>query len=149
MFLGLLKMSGFLILSLIYGKEKCKEKEESLGQELFVLLSVFLSGLFAFWMICLVLLFSGAASNDFLFALITAIAFPVLIFIWAMIARKQNSKEFKEKNVEQKEDTLDKVIIKDDFQVKCPNCGNVIWYKSTVVCEHCNFHVQEYFQQTK
>lgn len=81
---GLLKMSGFLILWLIYGKEKAETMSESLT------LPIVLSLLFIFWLLCLLFLFSRTAANDFWLCLVYVIGYPVAIIIWSILARREN-----------------------------------------------------------
>ena len=81
---ALLKMSGFMILRLIYGKEKWKTMSESF------VLPIVLSLFFIFWLLCLLFLFSGSAANDFWLCLIYGLGFPIAILVWAIIVRKNN-----------------------------------------------------------
>lgn len=81
---GLLSMSGFLILRLIYGKEKAETMSERF--RLHIVLSLF----FVFWLLCLLFLFCGIAANDFVFCLIYVLGFPIAILVWAIIVRKNN-----------------------------------------------------------
>lgn len=83
---ALLRMSGFLILRLIYGKEKAETMSESLT------LPMVLSLLFIFWLLCLLFLFSGTAANDFWLCLVYVIGYPVAILIWSILARRENNK---------------------------------------------------------
>ena len=80
---ALLKMSGFMILRIVYGKEKWKKESEGIA------LPMVLSLFFIFWLLCLIFLFSGSAANDFWICLIYGIAFPVVILVWAINVRKK------------------------------------------------------------
>lgn len=81
---GLLKMSGIVILRIVYGKDKWKTKSQNFE------LSVGLSILFMFWLICLIILFADSAANDFWLCLIYGLGFPVAILVWTIIVRKSN-----------------------------------------------------------
>ncbi len=81
---ALLKMSGFMILRLIYGKEKWEKMTGSSA------LPIVLSLLFVFWVLCLLFLFSGSAANDFWICLTYGLVFPIAILVWAIIVRKNN-----------------------------------------------------------
>lgn len=80
---ALLKMSGFFILRLIYGKEKAEAMSEGLT------LPMVLSLLFVFWLLCLLFLSSGTTANDFWLCLIYVIGYPVVLLVWSIIVRKK------------------------------------------------------------
>ena len=82
---ALLKMSGFLILRLIYGKNQKKIKE--IGAGLPILLSIG----FIFWLLCLLFLIAGITANDFMLCLIIGIGYPVALIVLGIVVRTKKS----------------------------------------------------------
>lgn len=86
MIAGLLKASGFLILKLIYGKDSKKLEEFGLGTPM--MLSVCLM----FWLMSLLLLFTGAATKETWLHIVFGIGYPLVLFVWGMIVRAKKKK---------------------------------------------------------
>lgn len=80
---GLLRMTGFLILRIIYGKDSKRPQEFGIGVPL--LLSVG----FVFWLLSLMLLFAGSAAKDTLICIVFGVGFPLALVIWGILARKK------------------------------------------------------------
>lgn len=85
MLAGLLKMSGFLILKLIYGKDSKKLEEFGLG------IPMVLSLCFIFWLMSLLFLFIGAAAKDAWLCIVFGIGYPLVLLIWGMLVRTKKN----------------------------------------------------------
>lgn len=87
MLAGLLKMSGFLILKLIYGKniKKIEEIESAL--------SIALSIGFVFWLISLLILCAGIAANDTWLCIAIVVGYPLILIIWCILVRLNKNKD--------------------------------------------------------
>lgn len=85
---GFLKISGKLILRLVYGKKQAEKIFEEFGCIIFPL-----SLANIFWLLSLLFIATGITGKDTILCIIMAIGYPVAIAIWTIIARKmQNSK---------------------------------------------------------
>ena len=93
MLVGLLKMAGFGILVLVYGKEEYEKRWLSTPKERTEFVQYLLSLAFFFWLVCSLSWIFGATANDTLFCAVFSLAFPVLIAVWAFIVRKRAKKE--------------------------------------------------------
>ena len=82
---GLLKVSGMLILKLVYGK-----KFEEKASEKFILM-IFLSLINIVWLFAFMLFVSGTAANDTVTCAILTFAYPIIIAVWAVIERKKQA----------------------------------------------------------
>lgn len=101
MFAGLLKMSGFLILMLIYGK-KNKQKVNKIVEDFFFI-PLALSFAFIMWFICLML--AGIDSGDQIGCIIYGITFPAALVVWAIIVRRKPRKDCADEEDEQENKT--------------------------------------------
>ncbi len=80
---ALLKISGVLIIKLIYGKNSQK-KLEGIGP----VIPLILSGCTCFWFICLILLISFDFSADSIPGIVICTLYPAALIIWAIIVRR-------------------------------------------------------------
>lgn len=80
---ALLKMSGFFILRLIYGKDSKRLEKFGVGIPLLLSLS------FIFWLMSLLFLFSGVAAGDTWFCIVFAIAYPLGLLLWRVLVRRR------------------------------------------------------------
>ena len=80
---GILKLSGLLILRIVYGKEYSEEYSQKTS------LVIFLSLVNCLWLLCSLFLIAGMAVNDTVFCAIIAIGYPVAIIVWAVMTRKK------------------------------------------------------------
>lgn len=79
---GLLKVSGMLVLRLVYGKKYAEKSSEKFG------LMLLLSLANVFWLMSILLLFAGSAAKDTALCVIMAIGYPIAIVIWAVMVRR-------------------------------------------------------------
>lgn len=71
---------GILILKIVYGK-KYNNENNKIWKPLLV------SVAFYIWLLCLFFLLLDMAAQDYLLCLVVSISFPIIILIWAIIAR--------------------------------------------------------------
>ena len=83
MLAGFLKMSGMLVLRLVYGKKYGEKHSEKFG------LMMLLSMANIFWLLSILFLAAGIAANDTILCVIMAIGYPVAIAIWTALERKK------------------------------------------------------------
>ena len=84
---GLLRVSGLLILLIVYGKKKVIEHRSLMAE-----LSLSFANIM--WLMCFAFWIGGIASNDTVFCAIVTIGYPIAIVIWTVIARiKQKNKK--------------------------------------------------------
>lgn len=84
MLAGLLKVSGMLILRLVYGKKYVENHSEKFG------LMILLSLANIFWLMSVLFLVAGIAAKDTAICAIMAIGYPLAIAIWTIIERKKS-----------------------------------------------------------
>lgn len=84
MLAGLLKVSGMLILRLVYGKKYAENHSEKFG------LMILLSLANIFWLMSVLFLVAGIAAKDTAICAIMAIGYPLAIAIWTIIERKKS-----------------------------------------------------------
>lgn len=86
MITGFLKVSGMLILKIVYGKNfKSKIAASENGMTgIMILLSV----VNIIWLMSLLFWISGIAAGDTVLCIIVSFAYPVAIIVWSVIARK-------------------------------------------------------------
>ena len=82
---GMLKASGILILRLVYGKEYSEKASRKIG--LMMLLSI----ANILWLMSVLFLAAGSASNGTALCVIMMIVYPVAIASWTVIERKKQS----------------------------------------------------------
>lgn len=80
---GLLKVSGMLILRLVYGKKYAENHSEKFG------LMILLSLANIFWLMSILFLVTGIAAKDTAICAVMAIGYPIAIAIWTVIERKK------------------------------------------------------------
>ena len=80
---GLLKVSGMLVLKLVYGKKYVEKSSEKFG------LMLFLSLANVFWLMSILFLFAGIAAKDTALCALMAIGYPIAIAIWTVWERKK------------------------------------------------------------
>lgn len=80
---GLLKMSGALILRIVYGKKYTEQYKEK------VPLMLFLSALNIFWLMAFGILVSGNAGDDVVLCAVLVAAYPIAITVWHIIERRK------------------------------------------------------------
>lgn len=131
---GLLKMSGFFILKLIYGKDSKKIEKFGVG------IPLLLSTGFVFWLLSLMFLFLESTAEDTLIALIFGIGYPLMLLIWGIVARINGKKALKKceaskgkprpiqqtKKAPQEETTVERWYT-------CPECGSLV--KDGEICD--------------
>ena len=151
LFSGLLRVIGFIILRIVYGKEKYKRMSERSG------LAMFLSVIFAFWLLCLIFLIAGVAANDFWIVLLLVLAFPLTILMWAIIARKNKTKPVKQRE-EPKKVIPSEIIDDHNYTQKntptlpkkpfvCGKCGRAGDYAGN--CPDCGSTIKKYIYDTQ
>ena len=83
MLAGLLKVSGMLVLRLVYGKKYAEKHSEKFG------LMILLSLANIFWLLSVLFLVAGITASDAVICAIMAIGYPVAIAIWTVLERKK------------------------------------------------------------
>ena len=83
MLAGFLKVSGMLVLRLVYGKKYAEKHSEKFG------LMILLSLANIFWLLSVLFLVAGIAANDTVICAIMAIGYLVAIAIWTVLERKK------------------------------------------------------------
>lgn len=84
---ALLKVSGMLILKLVYGKSFSERGSKKTG------LMLLLSTANIMWLICVLFLVAGNTANATALCVIMAVVYPVVIAVWAVLERKKAYKE--------------------------------------------------------
>ncbi len=79
---GLLKVSGMLILKIVYGKDYAAKASEKIG--LMMLLSV---ANFS-WLMCILSLVAGIAAKDTVWCILMAVGYPITVVIWSVVVRR-------------------------------------------------------------
>ena len=80
---GLLKVSGMLVLKLVYGSQY----EEKAYDRIWLML--LLSMVNIFWLLCILFLIAGIAAKDTVLCAVFVITYPVIIAIWSAVERKK------------------------------------------------------------
>ena len=84
---GLLKLTGMLVLKIVYGKHYKEEVADKWQKRLPLML--FLSAMTIFWLVCVALLCSGNAGKDTLYIALAVLAYPCAIAVWTIRVRKK------------------------------------------------------------
>ncbi len=79
---GLLKVSGLLILKLVYGKSFDEENSSTMIMLLLSMANVF-------WLLSILFCLAGKSLTTIAFAAFIAIGYPIAIAIWAINERKK------------------------------------------------------------
>ena len=87
MFGGLLSLSGFLILKLVYGKKSAELQNEYWFRYVSLLVSLG----FIFWAMSVLFLIGGISSDDKWLCVGYGIAFPLTFIVWGIIERKKTN----------------------------------------------------------
>lgn len=137
MLAGLLKMSGFLILRIIYGKDSKKLEEFGFG------IPMALSLGFIFWLMSLLFLSADMAAGDTWLCIVFAIGYPLGLLIWRMLVRRPDANAVNDKAVTQGPFVDQEDISKDDVDVPpikyCRKCGGLLTEDSKT-CSRCGRH---------
>lgn len=88
---GLLKMSGFLIMYLVYGKEEYHKRWDP--SEFTIMIQCGLSFGVIIWLLCLLSLPIDMAIESKVFCIVYFAAFPLALVIWTIFVRRRARKE--------------------------------------------------------
>ena len=82
---GFLKISGILVLRLVYGKKYGKEHAEKFS------LMMLLSLANCFWFLSVLFLIAGISADDTIICAVMAIGYPIAIATWTTLERKKQN----------------------------------------------------------
>ena len=133
MLVGLLRISGVLVLRIVYGKHYEEKVDSSEGGMIGI--SLLLSLLNVMWLLCLMFWLSGTAEKDIIICIIGSIVYPVCIAIWAIIVRKKYKKQDNTSCNTANRDNETKTLY-------CKVCGQRI-SKGSSICNMCGTRIND------
>lgn len=97
MIAGILKIAGFIIMRLVYGKDEFDKRWpcDPEAPKVLVVVQCILSIAFVFWLLSLLFWIFGIAAKDTFICAVYSIAFPVFIVVWTIIVRKRGKQDRK------------------------------------------------------